>query len=64
LQAAPPHSPRPPPIACYRLKGSLRRCDVRSADDYNEDEYREATQTLGSTALDIVKVGEIWRDLA
>jgi hypothetical protein len=40
-----------------RLKGSLRRCDVRTADDFDEGEYREATQTLGRTTLGLVKVG-------
>jgi hypothetical protein len=39
-----------------RLKGSIRRCDVRAADDYDEGEYREATSTLGAVALDVVKV--------
>ena len=38
-----------------RLKGGLRRCDVRSADDFDEDEYREAVAGLGATAMAIVR---------
>ncbi|KIZ05819.1 hypothetical protein MNEG_2138 [Monoraphidium neglectum] len=45
-----------------RLKGSLRRCDVRSADDFDEAEYREATRSLNRTTLDLVKcLGTGWR---
>jgi hypothetical protein len=43
-------------LFCTRLKGSLRRCDVRSADDFDEAEYREATRSLNRTTLDLVKV--------
>jgi hypothetical protein len=39
-----------------RLKGALRRCDVRSADDFDEAEYRDAVAALGAAAMDIVRV--------
>jgi hypothetical protein len=42
-----------------RLKASLRRCDVRDADDFDEEEYRAASRAVGEHAYAIIKVREV-----
>ncbi|KAI8470006.1 MAG: hypothetical protein J3K34DRAFT_521690 [Monoraphidium minutum] len=44
-----------------RLKGSLRRVDVRCADDFDEGEYRAAARDLNANTLEIVRcLGTGW----
>ncbi|WIA21715.1 hypothetical protein OEZ85_000881 [Tetradesmus obliquus] len=38
-----------------RLKASLRRCDVRDADDFDEEEYRAASRAVGEHAYAIIQ---------
>eukprot|EP00882_Tetradesmus_deserticola_P017864 GHRQ01019162.1.p1 GENE.GHRQ01019162.1~~GHRQ01019162.1.p1 ORF type:complete len:202 (+),score=101.15 GHRQ01019162.1:54-608(+) len=38
-----------------RLKASLRRCDVRDADDFDEEEYRAASRATGEHASAIIQ---------
>lgn len=40
----------------FRLKAALRRCDVRDADDYDEEEYRQASRAVGEHTYAIIKV--------
>ena len=37
-----------------RLKAALRRCDVRDPDEFDEQEYREASRAVGETTYAIV----------
>ena len=37
----------------YRLKGGLRRLDVRHADDYDDEEYCEAAQAVFAAAEEL-----------
>lgn len=44
-----------------RLKAALRRLDVRDADEFDEEEYRAASEAVRQQTQAIVQVGALWQ---